>query len=99
MRLVLGGGSQQGSLSHDLCYSVNARCIGKPSYLEPNRGSMQKSIEGTTRIGVPCCQWHVAKASGIYLERIRNRMHEPIEGLLTLCFTALNKGAIVFYEH
>jgi hypothetical protein len=43
---VLGGGSQQGSLSHVLGYSVKAQCTGKPSYLEPISGSMQKPIEG-----------------------------------------------------
>ena len=47
VNIVLGGESQQGSLSHVLGYSVIAHCIGKPSYLEPISGSMQKPVEGS----------------------------------------------------
>jgi hypothetical protein len=43
---VQGGEVERGSLTQFSGYSVNAQCIGKRSYLEPNSGSMQKPIEG-----------------------------------------------------
>ena len=58
--------------------------------------AMHRTIEGRSRIGVFFGQWHVENAARIYLERIRNSMQKPIEGLLTQRFAALNKGAIVF---
>jgi hypothetical protein len=79
----MGGENQKGRLNHDTGYSEKAQRTGKPSYLEPNSGCMQKPIEGAIANGAFRCQKHVEKTSvRIYLERIRNRMHEPIEGLL-----------------
>jgi len=43
---MLGGESQQGSLSHVSGCSVNAHRIGKRSYLEPIRNTMHRPIEG-----------------------------------------------------
>jgi hypothetical protein len=37
-------------------------------------------------------QTHAENTARTYLERIRNRMQKPIEGLPTQSFTALNKG-------
>ena len=42
-----GGERQRSSLSFDTGYSAEAHCIGTPSYLEPNSGSLQKPIEGS----------------------------------------------------
>jgi len=89
VKIVLGGGEQRGCLNSSAGYSSKAHCTGKPSYLEPISGSMQKPIEGSIAIGVFSCQWHIEKPRRIYLERIRNRMHKPIEGLSSLnvaCF-------------
>ena len=69
------------------------------SYLEPISGSMQKTIEGRVAIGEKHNQNHVGKAARTYLERIRNRMHEPIEGLLAQRRGALNKGGGLVTEH
>jgi hypothetical protein len=41
-----GGERQRSSLSFDTGYSAKAHCIGTPSYLEPNSGSLQKPIGG-----------------------------------------------------
>jgi len=41
-----GGERQRSSLSFDTGCSAKAHCIGTPSYLEPNSGSLQKPIEG-----------------------------------------------------
>ena len=80
----MGGESQQGSLSYVLGYSVNAHCIGNPqrAYLEPISQSLQKTIEGTTRIGAFSGQRHVEKPRRAYLEPIRDSLQIPIEGLL-----------------
>ena len=98
----MGGEIQRGSLTHDTGYSAKAQCIGKPSYLEPNSGSMHVPIEGVYRttekiedrvaIGEKTAQNHVENAARTYLERIRNRMQKPIEGLSSRSFGALNKG-------
>ena len=37
---------------------------------------------------------HVEKSWRVYLERIRNSMQKPIEGLLALCFAALHKRGL-----
>jgi hypothetical protein len=79
---VLGGESQQGSLSHVLGYSVKAHCIGKPAYLEPTIQSLQKTVEGVYRIRVFNYQWHVRNARRVYLEPISGSMQKPVEGLL-----------------
>ena len=62
-------------------------------YLAPISGSMHVSIEGVygttekiedrSRIGETTLQNHVENAVRTYLDRIRNRMQKPIEGLLT----------------
>ena len=87
---MLGGENQRSSLIISSGYSNKAQFIGKPpSYLEPNSGSLQKPIEGVyaeniedrARIGVLRCQCHVEKSARVYLERIRNGMQKPIEGL------------------
>ena len=89
---MTGGENQQDSLNRFSGYSKSAHCIGMPSYLEPNSGSLHVPIEGVylaiaekiedrSRIGIFRSQWHVGKAARVYLERIRNRMHKPVEGL------------------
>jgi len=96
----MGGGIQRGSLIHDTGYSTKAHCIGKPSYLEPNSGSLHGTIEGVypaaaekiedkVAIGGKHNQKHVENEA--YLEPIRNRMQKPIEGLLVHSFTRLIK--------
>jgi len=42
----VGGENQQTSLNSSTGYSATTQRKGKPSYLEPNRDSMQKPIEG-----------------------------------------------------
>ena len=88
----MGGENQQPGLNQPTGHSDKAQHNGKPSYLEPISGSMQKPIEGVYRIGVFRCQNHVEEVARVYLERIRNRMHKPIEGLLVPIFGALYKG-------
>jgi hypothetical protein len=98
----MGGEKQRGSLNGKSGYSVKAHCIGKQSYLEPISGSLHVPIEGVYRatektedrvtIGEKRNQNHVENTARTYLERIRNRMQKPIEGLPTQPFTALNKG-------
>jgi hypothetical protein len=100
----MGGENQQDSLNRFSGYSKSAHCIGMPSYLEPNSGSLHVPIEGVyrvtekiedrSRIGVFSSQWHVEKTTSAYLERIRNTMQKPVEGLLAQCLSALYKGAI-----
>ena len=92
--IVMGGENQQPSLNQSTGYSETAKCAGKPSYLEPISGSLQKSIEGVYRIGVFRCQWHVGKATRIYLDRIRDSLQKPLEGLSYSMQPALYKGAI-----
>jgi len=98
----MGGGIQRGSLIHDTGYSTKAHCIGKPSYLEPNSGSLHGTIEGVypaaaekiedrSRIGEKHNQKHVEKQRQAYLEPNRNGMQKPIEGLLAHSFTRLIK--------
>ena len=110
----MGGEIQRGSLTHDTGYSTKAHCIGKQSYLEPNSGSMHVPIEGVYRITEKIedrvaieekhNQNHAENAARTYLERIRNSMPKPIEGLSPLAATtennslALNKGGIVTRE-
>ena len=77
----MGGENQRSSLIISSGYSNKAQCIGKPAYLEPISGFMHAPIEGAVAIGVFSCQWHVEKARRVYLDRIRNRMQKPIEGL------------------
>ena len=106
----MGGDSQKGSLTSFRASSAKAHCTGKqPSYLTPNSGSLHVPIEGVYcvaekieeefAIGEKTAQNNVE--TRVYLERIRNRMHEPIEGLSVLATAstknnadALNKGAI-----
>ena len=52
-----------------------------PSYLEPISGSLHVPIEGRVTIEEKHNQKHVENAARAYLERIRNRMQKPIEGL------------------
>jgi len=79
-----GGELRRGCLRYFMGYSATAQCIGKPSYLEPNSGSLHVPIEGRVAIGEKTAQNHDENAERIYLEPIRNRMHEPIEGLLRI---------------
>ncbi len=44
--LFMGGESQRVILSLFSGYSSQPQCTGKPSYLQPNRNTMQKPIEG-----------------------------------------------------
>ena len=43
---IMGGENQRRSLTRDTGYSETAQCTGKPSYLEPISGSLQKPVEG-----------------------------------------------------
>jgi len=88
----MGGEIQRGSLTHDTGYSETAHCIGMPSYLEPISGSMHVPIEEVYRIRDFRNQNQVSKATRAYLERIRNSMQKPIEGLSSRSSSALNKG-------
>ena len=104
----MGGESQRRSLTYDTGYSETAQFTGTPSYLEPNSGSLHVPTEGVYRvtekiedrsaIGEKHNQNNVKNTARVYLERIRNRMQKPIEGLLAECHGALNKGAIVCSE-
>jgi hypothetical protein len=98
----MGGEIQRGNLTHDTGYSAKAQFTGKqPSYLEPNSGSLHVPIEGVYRItekiedrvtiGEKTAQNHVENTARTYLERIRNSMRIPIEGLSSRSFSALNK--------
>ena len=87
----MGGENQRSSLTLDTGYSETAQCIGKPSYLEPISGSLQKPVEGLlsllkkiedrSAIEEKHNQNHVEKQKRTYLERISNTMQKPIEGL------------------
>ena len=83
MKFVLGGDFQKGSLNHVTGYSATAQCTGKPSYLEPNSQSMQKTIEGLLVLELLATNGMLEKEARTYLERIRNSMQKPIEGLST----------------
>ena len=74
---VRGGEKQKGSLTHNTGYSDKAQRIGKPSYLEPNSGSLHvpiewvylaaaEKIEGRVAIGEKHNQCHVESASRFY---------------------------------
>ncbi len=79
---VLGGESQQGRLSHISGCSANAYSIGKPSYLEPNSNSLQKSIEGVLwLLAFSAVNGMLEKPRRTYLEPNSNRMQKPVEGL------------------
>jgi hypothetical protein len=79
----MAGEIQRGTLIHDTGYFETAHCIGKPAYLKPNSGSMHVPIEGRIAIEEKHNQKHVENAARTYLERIRNTMQKPIEGILT----------------
>jgi len=90
-----GGEVERGRLRQFAGYSATAQCTGMPAYLEPNSGSLHVPIEGVypatekiedkVAIGGKHSQNHAEKRSlsRTYLQPIRNRMHEPIEGLST----------------
>ena len=89
---VSGGKRQRSSVVSSSGFSESP-LHWKSSYLEPISGSLQKSIEGVYRIGVFRCQWHVGNARRVYLERIRNRMQKPVEGLSSLhCLPLYKRG-------
>ena len=104
-----GGESQRSKLISFRANSAKAHCTGKSSYLEPNSGLFHVPIEevyritekteGRVAIGEKTAQNHVENTARTYLERIRNGMQKPIEGLSSRSFGALNKGAIVSHEH
>jgi hypothetical protein len=92
VKLVIGGENQRSSLKFSSGYSTKAQRKGKlRSYLEPNSGSLHVPIEGVYPAAVKIedrvaieeehNQNHDENALRVYLERIRNRMHKPIEGL------------------
>jgi hypothetical protein len=63
---VLGGESQRASLNQVTGYSEKAQCTGKPAYLEPISGSLQKPVGGLSEktgegvaIGAETRQKHV----------------------------------------
>jgi hypothetical protein len=89
---VQGGEVERGSLTQFSGCSVKAHCIGKRSYLEPNSGSLHVPIEGRVANGEKRNQNHVENSARAYLERIRNGMQEPIEGLLAQCLRCFIKG-------
>jgi hypothetical protein len=78
---VMGGEKQRDISTYLPGYSETAQCIGKPSYLEPISGSLHVPIEGRVTIGEKHNQKHVENAARFYLDRIRNGMQKPIEGL------------------
>ena len=98
----MGGESQRSSLTYDTGYSETPQFTGTPSYLEPISGSLHVPIEVVYRatektedrvaIGEKRNQNHAENTARTYLERIRNSMQKPIEGLHAQSFTALNKG-------
>jgi hypothetical protein len=51
-----------------------------------------EKIEEGVAVGEKTAQNHVENAERTYLERIRNGMQKPIEGLFSLYVAALNKG-------
>jgi hypothetical protein len=94
--VMLGGEVQRGNSNIFSGYSETAQRIGKPSYLEPNSQSNAEKIGDRVAIGEKHNQNHVEKALRTYLDRIRNRMQKPVEGLSgkstqTIC--TINKGA------
>jgi len=88
---MLGGDVERGCLKGLLGYSM-CPLHWKPSYLESISGSLHVPIEGRVTIEEKHNQKHVENAARAYLERIRNRMQKPIEGLLAKRLRALNKG-------
>jgi hypothetical protein len=54
----MGGESQKASLNQVTGYSTYAQFTGNPAYLEPNSQSMQKPVEGRSRIGCRINQNH-----------------------------------------
>ena len=86
----MGGEIQRRRLNGATGYSRKAHCTGKPSYLEPNSGSLHVPIEGVYSyrlekiedrgaIGEETAQKNAEKRT--CLERIRHRMQKPVEGL------------------
>jgi hypothetical protein len=94
---VLGGENQQDVLNGFSGYSETAQCTGKRSYLEPISQSLLKSIEGVYALVLFATNGMLK--THVYLDRIRNTMQKPVEGLLAQCYGALNKGAIVKKSH
>jgi hypothetical protein len=64
----MGGRIQRGSLTHDTAIPLKPIAQSKPSYLEPNSGSMQKPIEGLSPRSFPCLNKE---------ERADTRKHTP----------------------
>jgi hypothetical protein len=61
--------------------------------------SAAEKIEERVAIGEKTAQNHVENAARTYLERIRNTMQKPIEGLPRhLTLATLRKGGVVFSE-
>ena len=93
----MGGENQRGSLNDTSGYSKKAQCTGVPSYLDPISGSLHVPIEGVypkkiedrVAIGEKTAQNHVENTARTYLERIRNTMQKPIEGLSRAILDAL----------
>ena len=81
VKTIMGGEIQRENFTHDMGYSVKARCTGKSSYLEPISGSMHVPIEGgyrvsekieyRSRIGEKQRQNHVENAAQTYLKRVK----------------------------
>ena len=98
---MLGGENQRSKLFLIRANSAKAHCTGKPPYLEPISQSMHVPVEGVyciaekiedrSRIGEKHSQNHVEKQRRTYLERIRNRMQKPVEGLLRVFLLRLYK--------
>ena len=99
---VGGGENQRNKTVSSSGYSATAQCTGKPhSYLEPISQSLHRTIgvvyrtgekiEEGVAIGEKINQNHAENTAQTYLDRIRNRMHEPIEGLSRIKPQALNK--------
>jgi hypothetical protein len=75
----MGDEIPSGSLIHDTQLLLNTSIHWKGSYLEPISGSLQKTKRGRLLL-VENSAKGMVKAQRAYLERIRNRMREPIEG-------------------
>ena len=50
LNIVLGGEDQRSKLFLIWASSAKAHCTGKPSYLEPNSGSLHVPVEGVYRV-------------------------------------------------
>ena len=73
---VQGGEVQRGSLTQFSGYSEKAQCTGKPSYLEPISGSMQKPIGGLSLLATSSTKNNaVSMQPALYKGGYRKKSH------------------------